>query len=89
MANSRHEFQQRTVSVIRGIFEAHIAPGVKAGDAFEQAKRSAIESLEKELACAREIDFHRFNAGYMPAVNADTLFQPDSASTVTTGDQNG
>lgn len=77
--NSKHEFQARAVNMIRSIFEAHIQPGKTASELFEDAKRRALASLQKEIDVARGIDFDRFNRGYMPGVRPDTVFRQFAA----------
>lgn len=79
MKLSKHEYQTRAVTIIRGIFEAHIEAGKTAGEMFEAAKARAIRSMEVELRAAKAIDFDRFNARYMTDVKADTVFQPIAA----------
>lgn len=71
---TRYEFQQRAVNRMRGVFEAMDKDGNTAGDAFVLAKGRVLASMSDELDVARDIDFDRFNANYMPDITADTRF---------------
>lgn len=72
---TKYEYQTRAVNQMRSIFEVRIEPGLTAGEMFKRAKERALKSLQLETEAALDIDFDRFNAGYMPHVKADTVFE--------------
>lgn len=74
MSITKHEFEQRNINRMRGVFEAMDKAGMTAGEAFETSRERVIKRLEAELAAARQADFARFNQQYLPGVDADYEF---------------